>query len=347
MGETMLYGGFVPSEAGRRLGQLADGLVTAQVAAVTARLGLAGHLAGGPRTAAELAEDTATDPDALGRLLRAAAAIELLTLDANGRFGLTETGALLGSDADGSIGPILSGIVSPVFWHLMGGLEDAVRIGQAANVRATGTIYDCFQQRPEDAGRLARAMSTITARLSAEVVAAYDPSGLQRIVDVGGSRGTLLGRLLQRAPAATGVLFDHGAPLADAPAVLAACGVADRVEVVDGNFLEAVPQGGDLYIVSQALHNFDDADVRTVLGNCHRASRAESALLVIEPIVPSGPEPSSAHLLDIIVMTATEGRERTREQHEALAAAAGYAPSRDIPLSAGFLPWHVLEFRRV
>lgn len=269
-----------------------------------------------------------------------------MTLDEHGRHGLTETGNLLRPDVAGSIRDIVAGIVNPVIWQLFGRLEEAVRDGQAAHVRRAGTIYDGFKERPEEAGRLGRAMSNITSRLAAEVVAAYDPSGFECIVDVGGSRGTLLGQLLLRAPRARGVLFDHGQPLIEAPGVLAACGVADRAELVDGDFLREVPPGGDLYIISQAIHNYDDEHVRTILANIHRASRPGGSLLVIESVVPSGPQPSSAHLLDVLVMLATEGRERTREQHEALLGSAGYRLTRDIPLSRGFLPWHILESRR-
>jgi hypothetical protein len=67
--------------------------------------------------------------------------------------------------------------------------------------------------------------------------------------------------------------------------------------------------------------------------------------MVIELMLPDGPEPSPAHLMDLIMLTAVGGRERTRAQHEALMAEAGYVLARDTHL-ARVLPWRILEFTR-
>ena len=56
-----------------RLLLLTDGKRVSQVIHVLAVLGVADHLADGPRTVAELAKLTDTDTDALGRVLRVAA----------------------------------------------------------------------------------------------------------------------------------------------------------------------------------------------------------------------------------------------------------------------------------
>jgi hypothetical protein len=50
-------------------------------------------------------------------------------------------------------------------------------------------------------------------------------------------------------------------------------------------------------------------------------------------------------VLDLIMLMALGGRERTSAQLEALAGQAGYSLLRDTALT-GVLPWRVLEFRR-
>jgi hypothetical protein len=174
--------------------------------------------------------------------------------------------------------------------------------------------------------------------------AGFRPLGSGRIVDVGGSRGTLLAYLLRGDPASTGVLFDRAEALAEAPEFLASNGVADRTELVSGSFLQEVPAGGDLYVLSQTLHNWDDDRYRVIAGNCHRASRPGGHLMVIEYVLPDGREPSLAHVMDLIMLTTLGGRERTRAQHEALLAQCGYALVRDTPLDR-VLPWRILEFQ--
>ena len=71
--------------------------------------------------------------------------------------------------------------------------------------------------------------------------AGFRPLASGRIVNVGGSRGTLLAYLLGALPAAHGVLMDRAEALAGAPGFLAEAGVADRVELVVGDFLREVP----------------------------------------------------------------------------------------------------------
>ncbi len=107
-----------------------------------------------------------------------------------------------------------------------------------------------------------------------------------------------------------------------------------------------MPPGGDLYLLSQILHNWDDEDALTIVRNCHRASQPGSALMVIDWVLPEGPEPSLAHVMDLIMMMVLGGRERTRARHEAMLGPEGYELVRDTPL-AGVMPWRVLEFQRV
>jgi hypothetical protein len=76
----------------------------------------------------------------------------------------------------------------------------------------------------------------------------------QRIVDVGGSGGTLLAWFLQAVPGATGVVLDRAESLAAAPDYLASAGVAECTELAARNFLTEVPDG-DLHVLSQVLHN--------------------------------------------------------------------------------------------
>jgi len=347
MGHETLLGVLIGGgEPGARLGARVEGFMATQVIATVARLGVPDRLAEGPRSAAELAAGTGADAGALARLLRSAVAYGVLTQDEHGCFGLTAEGELLRSDVDGSARDFILGFTGPPFWNALGRLEDVVLSGQAA--AAPGPrLWAELARRPEDARRFARGMGASTARLVAELPRAYDPSGFERIVDVGGGQGTLLSGLLAGAPRATGVLFDLPEQLAEAPAVLAAAGVADRTETVAGSFLEAVPAGGDLYVLSGVLHNWGDDTGCAILANVHEAARPGSTLLVIEVLLPPGPGPSRVHLVDLMMLAATNGRQRTREEHEAQLTAAGYELVRDVALDHLVEPWHILEARRV
>jgi hypothetical protein len=71
---------------GERASIFLEGLLMAQVALVVARLGIPDLIAAGPRPVADLAAEAGADPDALGRVLAAAAVYGLLRLDDDGRY---------------------------------------------------------------------------------------------------------------------------------------------------------------------------------------------------------------------------------------------------------------------
>jgi hypothetical protein len=340
-----LFGALIgdSSDEAQQLAQMMEGLWTAQVITVLVRLGIADLLANGPSKAGDLARDAGADADALGRVLAAAAAYGLVERDGDGRYTLTVVGDLLRSYSPSSASN-LAGFLSPPYWTSGSKITEIVR-GAAVNPAAPGGIYDFFGSHPDEAQRFARAMGRVTSLLVADLATiGFRALASGRIVDVGGSRGTLLAHLLQADPAAGGVLFDRAEALAEAPAFLAAAGVADRVELARGDFLREVPGGGDLYVLCQVLHNWDDDQVATIVGNCRDAGRPGGSLMVIEYVLPDGPEPSAAHLLDFLMLTVVGGRERTMAQHEALMGAAGYTLVRDTALTA--MPWRVMEFQQ-
>ena len=289
----------------------------------------------------------AASPDALSRLLAAAAVYGLVRRDDAGRYVLTPSGALLRTDAGGSARGVAVGFLGPPHWQSAGLLEEVVRSPDPVDPTRPGGIYAYYGRHPEEAAWFARAMGRVTGIMVDQLTrAGFRPLASGRIVDVGGSRGTLLAYLLRTLPDARGVLMDRGEALAEAPGYLAGAGVGERVEVVGGDFLREVPPGGDLYVLSQILHNWDDERVRTIVRNCYRAGLPGSGLMVIDWVLPDGPEPSLAHLMDLIMMMTLGGRERTRAEHEALLRPEGYELVRDTAL-AGVMPYRVLEFQRV
>jgi hypothetical protein len=103
-------------ETGRPLGWLLEGMITAQVTSVLARLGVADELADGPLTTAQLALRVGAAPDALSRLLSAAAVYGLVRKEAAGRFALTPASDLLRTTADGSARGVAVGFLAPPLW---------------------------------------------------------------------------------------------------------------------------------------------------------------------------------------------------------------------------------------
>jgi len=121
-----------------------------------------------------------------------------------------------------------------------------------------------------------------------------------------------------------GILFDLPHVVANAEQLLRDTGVADRCDVVGGDFFAAVPEGGDIYILRAILHDWEDAEATAILSSCRRAIGAEGRLLVVEWAVGPPNEGRDGKFSDLNMLVSAGGQERTREEYVALFAAAGF-----------------------
>jgi predicted O-methyltransferase YrrM len=324
-----------------QLRQLIFGHVVSQIVSTVARLGVADELRGGRRSSAELAARCGAEPDAFRRFLRACAGLGLFEEVEDGVFGLGPLGEWLGSDGP-SLRDLAVALTGPGHWRSIERLCDAVVSGRATPADALGMgIWEYYRHNPEEGQVFAAAMGAISAVVVEDLVAHYDVTGYERIVDVGGSHGVLLAGLLQANPRARGVLLDLPEVVDGAHEALAERGLAGRVEVVAGDFREEVPPDGDLYVLKHILHDWDDEQAARILRSCHRAGRPGSTLLVIERLLGPGADPL-AHVADLLMLVMFAGRERTREEFEALLDAGGYRLERVVRLPM----FSVLEARR-
>ena len=101
-------------------------------------------------------------------------------------------------------------------------------------------------------------------------------------------------------------------------------GVAGRCRVVGGSFFDAVPEGGDAYVLQGVLHNWDDERATAIVRSCRRACRPGASLLVLERELGPPNEKREAKLADLNMLIGPGGRERTSQEYETLLAGAGF-----------------------
>ena len=301
------------------------GVLDTAALATAAELGVADALAKGPADAATLAGVVGADDDALERLLRYLGARGVFRRRRDGRWANTRASALLGSSHPGSLAAWARFFGSP--WHLAlwGELAHAVRTGDAAAAAFGRPFWEQLTEHDPDAGTLFAAAMAAVSRLQVEALAARrDFATCREICDVGGGTGTLLAGILAAHPRVRGTLFDLPAVVADAGPVFEAAGVADRVEVVGGDFFSSVPEGRDRYLLQAIVHDWDDESCVRILGNIRRSMAPGGQVLVLEQELPqhAGWHPAKALDLEMLVDTGG-GRERTRAEFEALFARAG------------------------
>ncbi|MEV0173770.1 methyltransferase [Streptomyces sp. NPDC050803] len=322
-----------PAELQARALELVHAYQASQVLGVAARLRLADLLHDGPRSGAELAAATGTHEDSLHRLLRALESLGVVQRHGRtGRFALTGFGEVLRSDTGAPARALADLFTSEAVWRPWGELLHSVRTGQTAFEHVFGMpAFPYIGGRPDLSGLFNAAMAE-TARGAADVVVAgYDFSGFDTVVDVGGGNGTLLAALLTACPEGRGILFDTPTGVKEAAEVLAAADVTDRCTITPGDFFTAVPSGGDAYVLKSIIHDWDDDSSRAVLSNCRRAMPRHAKLLLVEPVLPGddgGPAALSTVLSDLNMLVMAGGRERTEAEFAALLDSAGLELTR-------------------
>jgi SAM-dependent methyltransferase len=291
-----------------------------------AELGIADLLRPGPLSLDELAARTGSNPDALYRMLRALAAIEVFVEEPGKVFGNSELSECLRSDVEGSLGPMARWLGDISGWTAWGRFDHSVRTGEPSFDAVFGA--DCFswmQSHPRSLQVFQAAMSGYSALTGKAVADAYDFSSIGRLLDVGGGHGTFLSLLLQRNPKLTGILFDRPEVIEQAAATFERASQASRVRLLAGDFLESVPDGADAIVLKHIIHDWDDDSCARLLAHCRRALPRGGRVLLIESVLSDAPEGAFTKFLDLEMLVVTPGgRERSAEEFERLLSRAGF-----------------------
>jgi hypothetical protein len=306
--------------------RMIHGFMISQAIYVAAKLGIADLLQERARSSQELACVTYTHAPSLYRVLRTLAAIGVFTETEEGIFGLTPLGETLRTGVVGSLRPLAICMGGQCSWQAWGDILHSVKTGESAFEHVFGTaFFQHLDRHPDDAKQFVEAMNCCATLYNEAVVKAYDFSRFQKVVDVGGGQGRLVTAILKANPTTRGILFDtpHQTPIA--ARIFEQEGVAERAETMTGDFLEAVPEGGDAYLLKHIIHDWDDARAIEILRNCRRSMSKDSRLLLIEETITADAEFAPAKVLDIQQMLMQGGRERSLEEYRELLEAAGFA----------------------
>jgi len=312
-----------------------NGLAMAHILSVLAEIGVADQVADGPLEVEELAKRTDTNADALYRVLRAVASKGVFTKVLPRTFGLTPLAATLRSDVGGSLRDIYRLQEQPSMRDAYAAIGHSVRTGEPAFEHVHGTtLFSYLTARPELSKLFSSAMGNATRQIQRPVIDAYDLSDVRRLIDIGGAHGHLVAAILSRYPEMKGVVFDLPDVVPGAADVLAEAGVADRAEMVGGDYLRAVPAQGDAYTISHVLHQLSDAEAVTVLTNIRQVMDPAGRVLVIDPVIPEGDLPHPGKFMDIAMLMLTQGRDRTKAELADLFEQADLQQVETVALSA-------------
>lgn len=316
-----------PGDPAAVVADLARAHIPARCLHVIAECGAADAVGPAGATPAEIAAHTGLDADALDRMLRLLAAHGIFKHGADGRYEHSAASRLLRSDEPRSLRAYVRMNGLRAFWDRYAELADTARTGRPKHDWASLVAH--FAAHTEESAIFNAAMVSKSRTALPAVAAAYDFTGFDAIVDVGGGRGHLLTLILDKAPRATGILFELEHVIADAPP-------APRLRLASGDFFSDSLPAADCYLLMDVLHDWDDADATRILTAVRKAARARARVLIVETLLPETPGPHFGKALDVTMLAVTGGRERTEAQHATLLAAAGFRLMRALPTASQY-----------
>ncbi|RFS45643.1 methyltransferase [Micromonospora craniellae] len=218
-------------------------------------------------------------------------------------------------------------------------LTDALRTNRPAtwDPDSRNNAYDV--EDPQLAEEFHAAMYSLSASSGTALAGAYDFSGVNRILDVGGGTGVYDIVLCRAYPNLAATVYDLPVVSALAERQIARMGLTDRIDVVPGSFLvdEDLPSGHDAALLAGVLHNWDPRTCKEIVRKVFRALEPGGAVLVSELFVndeKTGPAPAALMSLNMLVET-EGGQNYSLGEVTAWLTEAGFADVHLVEFDAG------------
>lgn len=291
-------------------------------------LGIFDALLERPKSVAELAGELQLNADALGRLLDACVGLQFLAR----RGAIYENRPAAAAYLTESSPHRLTGYINysnDIAWKLWANLEGAVRDGShrwQQTYGLDGPIFSHFFKSEKAKREFLIGMHGMGLLTSPHVVSAFDLSRFRRLVDLGGATGHLAIAACQHYPHLHAVVFDLPDAVGLAREIVGGSSVADRVEVVGGDFfVDPLPEA-DLFTLGRILHDWSEDKIVKLLSKIHERLPPGGGLLIAEKLLADDKSgPSWAKMQDLNMLICTEGKERTLGEYEALLVETGFA----------------------
>jgi len=290
---------------------------------VAAKLGVADALRDGPKSCDEIAIATGAPPRSLARLLRALCSLGVLGASGQDSFVLRPLGRPLQAHRPGSLRAMVL-TLGEIHYQAWGALAESIKTAAPAFPHIFGTpLFDHLDQHRDAGATFHEAMTDLAALISEAILLAYDFGRIDLLVDVGGGYGQFLSDILTVYPKMRGILVDTPAVIRAAHTWLEGHHTRSRCTLVPGNLLQFLPRGGNLYLLSGVIHDWDDDEAVTILKECRRAMAPNGKVLVVENVLSTVDVGAFGALLDLNMLVMTGGRERTENEFRQLFDAAG------------------------
>jgi cyclopropane fatty-acyl-phospholipid synthase-like methyltransferase len=307
----------------RELMDLVRGFRPAKIIMVATDLGMFNHLEEW-RTAEEIAARVEAQPRAVGIILNALAALELVLKEGE-RFRNGElTSRYLVRSNDDYRGAIVRHMHHT--WWGWSELEETVQRGHADMGRSERWLDRVEEPEAEWVREFIWGMHAIAQDLAPHVASMVDLSGVKRLLDLGGGPATYAINFAQANPALKATVFDLPQPIEIAKENIRRHGLIDRVNTRAGNFLkDDIGSGYDFVWISQILHSHTEEQCRLIIDKSAAALNPGGQLVLQDFLLNDDRiSPLEAALFSVHMLAVTPGgRAYTHREVAAMMEAAG------------------------
>ena len=288
---------------------------------VVARLGVADLLKDGARTVSEINESLECNEGNLRRLLYCMVSLGYFEIE-NDRLKLNNISELLCSDHEHSLRSFATGVGEDVTWGPWGKLYDAVAHGvEPFEEIFKMNFFDYLAGSEKEHERFHSIMGENPFSKLADLIHVGENDV---VVDVGGGTGGLVAEICRRHSRCTGIVFDRHVGSIELQEAMYSDGAnGERLTWLQGDFFGEIPQG-DVYLLSQVLHDWNDEDAFKILRNSKESMNTGGQLFIVERVLEDSGAKNRGNLIDLTMMILTGGRERSSEEFSHLLGRAGF-----------------------
>jgi len=291
-------------------------------------------------TVEQLAGALGTSAPHLFRFLRGLATLGICRELPDGTFALAPGGWSLRSDSHSRLNKKVQ-IVVEQYWRPWSDLVSCLKTGKPAFDHVFGmNVTDWRRENAAQGVMFATYLTDETFAHAGSILEVLECGAeAKKVADIGGGWGAMLTPLLIAFPHLTGVLFETPHMIDMAKPFLHVFDqfhLLDRIELVPGDFFEAVPVKADLYLLKNVLQQWTDAEALAILHNLRRAMPEGARLAIIERLMPErAADDPAAIMVDLHMMTITGGKTRSVAEFTALLREAGLTPAKTTSTTSG------------
>jgi hypothetical protein len=314
------------------IGYAMFGMPIARSLQIAQQVGVFRELAGGPASAAELAQRLGLREQGTRRMLDVLVSVDQLSLDGDERYSLPSRAAKwLDPSSDFYVGDFLGDTAH--YWSWWGQLEALVRDGQSIELHDKPEDDPYWRSYITGQYQLARLSSAAVAKAVAL------PDSARSLIDVAGAHGEFAMALCRRHPQLQATIVDLPGSAKIGREIVAAAGMSDRVRHQEGDmFLADLGGPHDGALVFNIIHHLTPEQAKELFARIAAALRPGAPICVLDVYDrPAGKRPDSGSMLGLFFhLTSTADTYAKAEVSEWLTGGGfGAVKARTLPQLPG------------